>query len=155
MRGPAIATLLLLSCASCGEQEKERTATPKVMVQWIEISFRGVMYRPEASRSKEAALQLAHSLFDRARSGADFEQLKQEHSDDRSKRTGKANGPYILCNEGVQHHLRRDGIPELPWDNMSESLRSLAFELVEGEIGLCEYDPKKAPWGWHVVKRIK
>ncbi|MHC4931626.1 MAG: peptidylprolyl isomerase [Planctomycetota bacterium] len=163
--------LLLVFCAGCSKDD-ERTptdraapnerpqpprveGTPKVMVEWIEICFEGVEYRPHIVRPREEARKLAYRLLDRARSGVDFQLLKREFSDDRSKRTGEANGPYILCNRGVPHRLRRDGIPELPYDKTSINLRNLAFTLEVNEVGISDYDPKKAPWGWHVVKRIK
>jgi parvulin-like peptidyl-prolyl isomerase len=142
--------LSLVLLAACGREEPDR-----VLVDQIVISFRGAHPRVTADLSREAAERLAHRILDQLRRGESFERLKQEHSTDRSERTGAANGPYDARNLGQPYRQRADGIPVVPRSHMAKSWGDLAFRLEVGEVGMAEYDPEDCPYGWHILKRLK
>ena len=31
----------------------------------------------------------------------------------------------------------------------------VSFSLAVGEIGMCDFEPKGSPYGWHIIKRLK
>lgn len=157
MRALLLLPVLLAACGGKDEAPPPPPAPspakgepPRVVVDRILICFEGNSQGLESYRPREEARKLAYSLLERIRGGADFELLKQEYSDDPAKTTGL---PYIVCNYGVRHVLRRDRIPEIPRGVM---FGQLPFSLAPGDVGILDYEPPKiAPAGWDIVKRIR
>ena len=150
---PALVSLLLL--AACAEPappappKKEPVAKPprRVLVDRILLAFEGNAQGIESYRPKERARELAYSLLERIRGGADFNLLKAEYSDDPAKPL-----PYVLCDYGVALRRREDGLAEIPRGAM---FGQLPFTLEPGGVAVLDYDPKVAPAGWDVVKRLR
>src|SRR5688572_23890981 len=120
------------------------TRADRVVVQHILISVGGKLPgRP--MRSPEEARVVAYELLARARDGESFDDLVKAHSDD------AAPGIYALANHGVM-----PGAPgEFPRSGMVRGFGNLAFALVPGEIGMCDFDPQASPWGFHIIKRLR
>ena len=149
MARAALLFALVLPVA-CGREEPD-----SVIVDQIAISFRGAHPKVTAVLSKGAAEKLARRLLAQLEGGASFERLKHEHSVDRSKRTGTANGPYDVRNFGQPYLQREDGMPVVPRSHMAKSWGDLAFRLEVGEVGMAEYDARDCPYGWHILKRLR
>jgi hypothetical protein len=124
--------------------------TPKegfVKVQHILVGFSGSVQGKEITRTREEAEKLTAELVEKAKSGADFDQLVSENTDD------AAPGIYVMADLGVDTKLypgtayRRGG--------MVTGFGDVAFSLNVGEIGVAEYDATKSPYGWHIVKRLE
>lgn len=164
------AWLLVLFLCACGEKEAEHAApakpatktepahaivrNPKGQPRWVEFDHIFITYKEQERfgqpRSKEEAKVLAHTIYEWARDGTDWDLLKDKYSDDRSKETGRANGPYVLVNDGL--HYRAGQIPR---GQYAKRVGDLLFTMKKGEIRLAEYDPKDCKFGWHVLKRLQ
>jgi len=168
MRALPVIVLLAAACGGAGplpksapppepesepEPEPPRREGPPRLVKFdhILISFEGAPDdRARALRSKEEAEDLAFRLLDRVKAGVDFDLLKREYSDDRSKDTGAALGPYDVVNDGVRSLGR-----QIPRKNYYKAIGDLIFSLDVGEVGIAKFHPKHCPQGWHVVKRLE
>jgi len=120
------------------------TEPEHVQVQHILIGFKGSVPGKSIKRSQEEAKTLAYELLDKARAGTDFDKLVRENTDD------SPPGIYGMSNRGVapaQGEYARDG--------MVPAFGNAGFPLAVGEIGIADYDTKKSPYGWHIVKRLK
>ena len=123
-----------------------RTQEPaRVVVQHILVSFSGKLPGKTINRTQDEARQLAGELLERARKGEDFDALVKQYTDD------QAPGIYKLYNRG-RTPVDRD---ERARTGMVPCFGDLSFRLAPGEIGVCEYDKMRSPFGWHIVKRIK
>jgi hypothetical protein len=158
--------LLLVLSAACGNgdppapprrpeppspEPPPATGVPeRVRYEQILIAFRGSYSRTDIFRTREEARELARSILERARTGFDFEALKQEFSDDRNQATGLALGPYDTVREDLARYAA-----EIPRTNLYTGLANVVYALKVGEVGLVEHDPKRCPIGWIVVKRIE
>lgn len=116
----------------------------RVAVQHILISVGGKL-PGKPVRTPDEARTLAASLLERARGGQDFDALVREFTDDR------APGIYMLANHGVTPAAR----DEYPRRGMVSCFGDVAFALAVGELGLCDYDERSSPWGFHIIKRIR
>jgi parvulin-like peptidyl-prolyl isomerase len=117
-----------------------------IAVQHILIAFEGSIPKPEVTRTKEEARQLALEIFKRAKNGEDFDRLVKEYTDDQYP------GIYRMSNFKVKPDLSKK---EYPREKMVAAFGDVGFSLKVGEIGLAEYDPQKSPYGWHIIKRIE
>jgi hypothetical protein len=115
-----------------------------VAVQHILISVGGKL-PGKPVRTPDEARTLAGNLLERARGGQDFDALVREFTDDR------APGIYMLANHGVTPAAR----DEYPRRGMVSCFGDVAFALAVGGFGLCEYDERSSPWGFHIIKRIR
>jgi foldase protein PrsA len=122
--------------APAGEPER-------ITVQHILIAFTGSP-ASKKPRTQEEARKLAYELLERARKGEDFDALVKEHSEDRYP------GTYSMVNNGVQ-----PGPGEFARGRMVAAFGDTGFPLKVGEVGIADFDPKKSPYGWHIVKRLK
>ena len=131
-------------------REPENQSTPEpvkepdhVTVSHVLVAFQGAM-RSRATRSREEARVLALDILKQAQAGADFKALMKQHSDD------PGAGTYEMANHGVRN---RPG--EFARGGMAPAFGDVGFKLGLGEVGLGEYDTKKSPFGYHIIKRVK
>jgi peptidyl-prolyl cis-trans isomerase D len=122
------------------EPEAER-----ITVQHILIAFKGSLKAPpNVTRTREEAEKFANELLEQVRKGGDIAKLAAEHS------TDPGGGRYTLVNSGV---VPMPG--EIKRSVFIKPFVDVAFKLKVGGAGLVEYDPKDAPFGWHVIKRLE
>lgn len=150
--------LILLAAAGCGDAAPTATSVPPpaaavpagastaghITVQHILISFKGKLPGKPITRTQEEARVLAHSLFDRAKSGADFDQLVKANTDDAWP------GIYSMSDTGLQPNQG-----ESPRDGMVPAFGNVGFTLQPGGIGIAEYDATTSPYGYHIIKRLR
>jgi hypothetical protein len=163
MKRHAIAALLAALTVGCGggaDPQPESKAPPKadpkpevrpkrqgpepdhILIAHVLIAFQGT--GTKATRTKEAAEKLAADVLARAKKGEDFDKLIRQFSDD----TG--GGIYGLANFRVNPVA-----PEYERKGMVPAFGDVGFDLEVGEIGVASYDPRKSPYGWHIIKRLK
>ncbi|MCK6459408.1 MAG: peptidylprolyl isomerase [Planctomycetes bacterium] len=103
----------------------------------------------DTDRPREAAQERAARVLDLARSGADFQALKEEYTDARTS-DGEPSGLV---------HAARDGVPkethEIYRGTLYPGPSAVIFKLKVGEVGMVEHDPKRCPDGWLIVKRVR
>jgi hypothetical protein len=108
------------------------------------IGFAGNVPPKAATRTQDQAKALAYDLLNQAKSGADFDKLVVDNTDD------SPPGIYGMSNSGVapaQGEYSRDG--------MVPAFGNVGFALKVGEIGMADYDPATSPYGYHIIKRIR
>ena len=128
-----------------GEAAAEERKEPEhIKVQHILISFVGRLRGNTVTRSAEEAKDLAYQLYERALAEEDFEALIEEFSDD------PGEGVYSMANHGV-----RPGPGEYQRSGMVPAFGDVGFPMEIGEIGIADFDGRKSPHGWHIVKRIE
>ena len=140
----AAAAAALLAAACSSRAEPSGPAPDKVVVQHLLVSFAGRLPGRTIARTQAEAATLAASLFDRARGGEDFDALVKEFTDDRHP------GLYTMVGRG-----QVPGPGEYARDQMVAGFGDLAFGLAVGEIGLCDFDGVRSPFGWHLIKRVE
>ena len=113
-----------------------------IQVAHILISFGGA--GTEAVRSKADAEKLANDVLARAMKGEDFHKLIKELSDD------SGEGIYGMANLKVN-----PAQGEYPRQGMVAAFGDVGFKLEVGGIGMSSFDPRKSPYGWHIIKRLK
>ena len=113
-----------------------------ITVQHLLVAFQGS--GTGARRSKEEARTLAYDLMEQAKAGVNFDDLIKKHTDD------SPPGIYAMANRGV-----RPAQGEYGRDSMVPAFGDTGFPLQVGEFGMADHDPRKSPYGWHIVKRIK
>ena len=116
----------------------------------VEHILIAVPHQPEMrhiKRTKEEAKLLVDEILAQLKDGADFEKLKQMHSDDRQD--GKAGGSYAMANRGMNPG------EATPRENMVKGFGDVSFTLEVGEVGVAEFDPSTSKWGYHIIKRVK
>jgi hypothetical protein len=169
MRILSVATLILLAATlvACGG-EAPLTSTPvpptpapsgssgssgspdHIQVQHILIGFKdavGFQGNPPpkaAARTQDQAKTLAYDLLNQAKSGADFDKLVADNTDD------SPPGIYGMSNTGIQ-----PAQGEYSREGMVPAFGNVGFALKVGEIGISDYDPATSPYGYHIIKRIK
>lgn len=153
---------VLALAAACGDRKPAAPASPpakppplsalpdRVKYDQILVAFKGSYERTESGRTPEEARALAYSILDRTQAGFDFDALKQEYSDDRNPESLTALGPYFTAKDG----LPREG-KEIPLSNLHKGLAEVVYRLKVGEIGIVDFDERRFPIGWLVVKRLK
>ena len=137
--------------ASAPPAEPAAGAPARITYDHILIAFKGSYRRVDSSRSQGEARRLAYRILDRVRSGADFSALKEEWSDDRNPLSGRALGPYLSVNHGVE----RERLDEIPRGNFHPLLGSIIFRLKVHEVKMADWHAKDCPDGWHIIKRLK
>jgi len=147
----AVAVLAALGCQSKkdsqGETAAEAAAEPDyVTVQHILIAFSGSIPDTAVTRSMDEARLLAEELFERAKSGEDFDTLVKEYTDDSHPGIYKMSNFGIAADAANQVYAR---------DRMVAAFGDVGFPLKVGEIGMASYDPQKSKYGWHIIKRLE
>jgi hypothetical protein len=151
----------LLLAAACGDgepvspppakppEEAPSAGADRMKYDQILVAFRGSYAKSGTGRSREEARALAYGILERVRAGFDFEALKGEYSDDRSK-AGVALGPYETV---------RDGLPprgtEIPRSKLYQGIGDVVFRLEVGEVGIADFHESRCPIGWIVLKRVE
>lgn len=152
----AVAVCAVLGCGSkeeknagSGEGAPEMAKAPEpeyITVQHILIGFQGSVPGKNITRSKDSASELAHKVYEMAKSGQDFGALVEEFTDDAYP------GIYKMANFGVPGDMSQKIFPR---DKMVRAFGDVGFPLQVGDVGLAEYDPQASQYGWHVIKRIE
>ena len=117
-------------------------APDRIQVAHVLISFAGA--GTEAIRTKAEAEKLANDVLARAKKGEEFPKLIKELSDD------SGDGVYGLANVAVKPNAG-----EYPRQGMVAAFGDVGFTLEVGGIGMSAFDPRKSPYGWHIIKRLK
>jgi hypothetical protein len=128
----------------CGGQAKSEPEPERVVVQHLLVSFAGRLPGKAVTRSQSEAEGFARELLDRARRGEDFGALVEQYTDDRHP------GVYTLVNRS-----RSQAAGEYGREQLVAGFGDVAFRLQVGEVGLCEFDPSRSPYGYHLIKRIE
>lgn len=105
-----------------------------ITVQHVLIAFKGAP-RMTVTRSKEEARALTEKVWTEARSGVNFKDLMQIHSND----SGGGEYPMTKARRG----------------SMVAGFGNVGFRLKVDEIGVAPWHEKDSPFGWHIIKRIK
>ena len=141
----AATVLFTVTCGSGGDVGG--SAEPEVItVQHILIGFAGSVPGKGITRSRGEAQQLAEEVLKRAQGGESFDALVRENTDD------SAPGIYKMANRGVPPDPTQKLFAR---DAMVAAFGDVGFPLEVGEIGMAAYDPRKSPFGWHIIKRIE
>jgi len=127
----------------CG-QAKSQPEPQRVVVQHLLVSFSGRLPNKVVTRSQSEAETLARELLERARRGEDFDAMVKQYTDDRHP------GTYTLVNQG-----RSSAAGEYGREQMVAGFGDVSFKLQVGEVGLCEFDSTRSPYGYHLIKRIE
>ncbi|MBF6614230.1 MAG: peptidylprolyl isomerase [Chloroflexi bacterium] len=109
------------------------------------VGFQGNPPPKAATRTQEQAKTLAYDLLSKAKSGANFDQLVIDNTDD------SPPGIYKMSNTGITP----SSADEYSRDSMVPAFGNVGFALKVGEIGISDYDPAASPFGYHIIKRIK
>jgi len=133
-----------------GEGEPRRVFLDRIL-----ISYRGNPFDLQSRRSLEEARILAHRLYERARAGEDFVDLRNGYSDDRHAGSETANGPYIFMNYGIPLAPTMPHIPRMERKGMGRRLGDRAFRMQDGEYALVEYHETDYPAGFEVVRCLQ
>ena len=90
-------------------------------------------------------------MFERARSGEDFDALVEEFTDD------SPPGIYNMAN--YDQKVFMEGKDQSSWvrprTGLVKGFGNVGFSLEVDEIGMAEYQPSESPYGWHIIKRLK
>jgi PPIC-type PPIASE domain len=142
-------TATLVACGGDTSVQNQNQAPDHITVQHILIGFKdavgfGGNAPPKAvARTQDQAKTLAYDLLNQAKSGANFDTLVQQNTDD------SPPGIYSMSNTGVapaQGEYQREG--------MVPAFGNVGFALKVGDIGIADYDPQTSPYGYHIIKRI-
>jgi parvulin-like peptidyl-prolyl isomerase len=116
-----------------------------IRVQHLLIAFKGTLPKAGLTRTREEAKTLAYELYEKVRKGEDFGPLIKQYTDD------SYPGIYAMANFGKP----LKGTDEFARNRMVAAFGDTGFPLKVGEYGIADFDPKKSPFGWHIVKRIE
>ena len=118
----------------------------RVTVKQMTIPFTGAENAPGVKLDKEQARKIALQCLQRIRAGEDFDAIARDRGYTRSRL------PLLvrLAGEGIKPRLG-----EYPRRKVPRAFAELAFNLAVGEAGLCEYDKRESPDGFHVLLRIE
>jgi hypothetical protein len=115
-----------------------------IKVQHCLIAFKGSLPKPTVTRTKDEAKALAYDILERARKGENFDALVKQYTDD------SPPGIYAMSNFGKatkpDYYARNRMVP---------AFGDTGFPLQVGQYGIADFDAKKSPYGWHIVKRIE
>ena len=130
------------------DREQAAAGPERVTVDHILIGIANPKL-PGVERDDYTARKLAYEIWDRVQKGARWDDLKRDHTDDRSAKG--LGGPYTMVNHGIAPANKR----EFPRKGMVPSFGDVSFGLAVGEVAVANYDPKRCKWGYHVIKRIR
>ncbi|MHC4973638.1 MAG: FG-GAP-like repeat-containing protein [Planctomycetota bacterium] len=126
--------------------EAKRRVTPRrVKVKHILVPWAGAQGAQGVERDRAAAQELARRLTVLARRGETLERIVSNEAG-----AGlKVEALTVVADAAT----RRAG--EYTRADLPVALSQLVFNLDVGEVGLCEFHEKEAPFGWHVVSRVE
>jgi len=116
----------------------------RVEVQHVLIAFDGTGVAG-VTRTKEEAERLAGQVFEQARAGRDFDELVRLYSDDRH-----GGGRFRISNFGVPA-----GPEDTERGRLVRAFTRAAFSLEPGAMALVPWEESEAPYGWHVIRRLR
>ena len=142
--------VILFVLNGCGAKEqtagKPKAETPDfVTVQHILVAFNGSGAGDDVTRTQEEAAALAQELYQRAKSGEDFDMLVEEYTDD------SFPGVYEMANDESKADPTRTIFAR---KQMAKSFGDVSFSLEVGEFGMANYDPDDSKYGWHIILRL-
>jgi len=129
--------------SGCG-QARSAPEPDRVTVQHLLVSFSGRLPGKVVTRTKDEAATLVRELLERARRGEDFDALVKQYTDDQHP------GLYTLVNRS-----RSQAAGEYGREQLVAGFGDVSFHLEVGEVGLCQYDTSRSPYGYHLIKRIE
>jgi len=132
--------------AATSEEKVKQPEPSNITVQHCLIGFKGSVPGKPISRTKEEAKELATQLLKELKAGADFDAIIRKNTDD------SPPGIYKMANFGVSPNAREQVFAR---GEMVPAFGNTGFPLQVGEYGLAEFDTKKSPYGWHIVKRVE
>lgn len=142
-----VAALVVYGCGGGKSAGTPHVTEPDyVTVQHILIGFKGTVPGKDIERTKEEAQALAVELYERAKSGEDFDGLVEQYTDD------SAPGVYGMADNGAEPDPTRQIYAR---KDMAPCFGDVSFSLAVGEVGLARYDPDRCKFGWHIIMRIK
>lgn len=133
-RSAGAADSLESSAILAREPRTERSEVLHVLIGWAELepAYGGKMDERGKSRSREAAVQLALDVLEKARQKEAFTTLMREHSED-----------WASAANGTRYTASPDAA-------LVEPFKNLALRLDVDEVGLVE-----SAYGFHIMKRVK
>ena len=135
-----------------GEKTKVKPKEPDyITVQHVLIGFEGSVPGKTITRSKAEAAELARQIFEKAKQGADFDELVKQHTDDAHP------GIYQMANFDAEADMSPEKLEDKIFarQNMVSAFGDIGFPLEVGGVGLAEHDTESSKYGWHIIKRIK
>ncbi|MHC4408104.1 MAG: peptidylprolyl isomerase, partial [Planctomycetota bacterium] len=108
MKTILILAVLAVACAddnptTAPDEKQPQKQQPRVVPNYVTVEHILIAVAnprmPKVKRTPQEAAQIVEDIRDQLDDGADFEKLKQQHSDDRGP-TGRASGPYDMANRG-------------------------------------------------------
>ena len=108
------------------------------------VGFQGSPPPKAAERTQDEAKALAYDILNKAKGGANFDDLVKQYTDD------QAPGIYNMANNGVQ-----PGVGEEQRNQLIPAFGNVGFTLKVGDIGIADYDPQNSPFGYHIIKRLE
>ncbi len=143
-------------------EEPESDEEPNVVtVQHFLIAFkdsrpqdkdpRNPQQEDDVTRSLEEAEVLARKLFEEAKTSDDFDGMVKKYTNDSHP------GIYKIVNYGISGRIDTFDESENVFERvgLATAFGDVSFQLEVGEVGLAEYDQKKSPFGYHIIKRLK
>jgi len=145
------AAVVLTGCgsdkASEGGGGGQKGKEPELItVQHVLVGFEGSVPGKPITRTQAEAQKLASEIFEKAKSGADFDALVREYTDD------SPPGIYRMANTGVVADVSKQVYAR---EAMIPAFGNVGFGLKVGEVGMATYDEQNSPYGWHIIKRIE
>lgn len=143
-----ILVLLMAVLFGCSQEKADNQGgePDHLAVQHLLIAFEGSIPKASVTRTREEAKTLAFALFERAKSGEDFDALVKEFTDDSHPGIYKMSNTGIRPDKSQQEYGRGELVP---------AFGDVGFGLKKGEIGIASYDAASSPFGWHIIKRIE
>ena len=123
--------------------ERPELELDKLKIQHVLISFEGAK-NSKTKRTQEEAEELAIVIYSQVASGSVEFADAMRYSND----TGE--GQYVSANSG---QTDEEGV--FARKQLAANLGNVSWRLEVGEVGVVPYDQFKAPYGFHVVKRIE
>lgn len=135
--------------AALRANEAEVAARPEVSAQRVKVAhilvgFTGAPRMNIADRTPEQAEVRAAELFERVQKGESFEALMRSSSDD------SGGGTYVMLAAGAPSEGGA-----FPRNDMVAAFGDVGWRLQVGQVGVAPHDPRKSPFGWHIIKRLE
>lgn len=135
--------------AALRANEAEVAARPELPAQRVKVAhilvgYTGAPRMTIKDRSLEQAEVRAAELFERVQKGEDFEALMRSSSDD------SGGGVYTML---APEAPKEAGA--FPRSGMVAAFGDVGWRLQVGQVGVAPHDPRKSPFGWHIIKRLE
>ncbi|MHC4550499.1 MAG: FG-GAP-like repeat-containing protein [Planctomycetota bacterium] len=128
-------------------EHQPRFPPQRVKVKQILVPWSGARDARGVKLERTQAAELARRILRAARDGEEFDRLVTNYHYRESRL------PSLLA--VVAEPLKPREATEYRRRDLPAALGNLIFSLDVGEIGLCEFHPEEAPFGWHIVLRVE